>query len=95
MSAYTWRDLARDLREGRYTSLGSYPKFWVTAHGSVISYDAIMGELCRYMRATAGKCESWDREAAIVGCDVNWEDADLYCDHTGQRIPSAYAEPES
>jgi hypothetical protein len=30
----------------------------------------------------------------VIGCDVNWEDPSLYCDHTGARIPSAYAEEE-
>ena len=28
----------------------------------------------------------------IAGADINWEDPDLYCDHTGERIESAYAE---
>jgi hypothetical protein len=28
----------------------------------------------------------------IVAYDVNWEDADLTCDHTGEKIESAYAE---
>lgn len=30
----------------------------------------------------------------MAGVEVNWEDADLYCTHSGERIPSAYAEPE-
>jgi hypothetical protein len=28
----------------------------------------------------------------VVACDTNWEDASLYCDHSGERIESAYAE---
>jgi len=37
-----------------------------------------------------------DRDGwAAAGVDVNWEDAELYCDHCGDRIESAYAEPEN
>jgi hypothetical protein len=28
----------------------------------------------------------------VVAMEVNWEDSDLYCDHSGERIESAYAE---
>jgi hypothetical protein len=28
----------------------------------------------------------------VVACDTNWEDGELYCDHSGERIESAYAE---
>ena len=31
---------------------------------------------------------------AIVALTVNWEDPDLFCDHCGDRIESAYAEGE-
>ena len=83
----TRRELAQSLREGPYTSLGCYPKFWVTASGDTISYEGVMAEAKRYLKAE-------DKEFTIVGCDVNWEDPRLYCDATGERITSAYAEPE-
>jgi len=28
----------------------------------------------------------------VVACEANWEDAELYCDYSGERIESAYAE---
>jgi hypothetical protein len=31
----------------------------------------------------------------VEALDVNWEDPDLFCDHCGNRIESAYAEPHS
>jgi len=30
----------------------------------------------------------------VVGCDINWEDAGLYCDDTNELIESAYADNE-
>lgn len=27
-----------------------------------------------------------------AACDINWENPDLYCDHSGKPIPSAYGE---
>lgn len=88
---YTRKDLSASLREGKFTSLGSYPKFWVTADGSVLSYEAIMQCPMRYLRAT-GRAGWHEPDYQVVGCDVNWEDRELYCDDTGERIESAYAE---
>jgi hypothetical protein len=31
----------------------------------------------------------------VEALDVNWENPDLYCDHCGARIESAYAEVDS
>ena len=76
------------LRRGRYTSIGSYPKFWATADGGVLSYEACMQNVWQIARAIR------DRDSAewrVVNCDVNWEDSNLICDHTGDRIASAYA----
>lgn len=30
----------------------------------------------------------------VAGCAVNWEDTELRCDHSGERIPAAYGESE-
>ena len=85
------RAVQRSLREGRFTSLGSYPKFYVTSDGGVLSHAAVKENMrqIRHAMLTGSRC-GW----AVVGIDINYEDADLYCDHTNERIPSAYAEPE-
>jgi hypothetical protein len=84
-------EFIESVRGGRYTSLGSYPKFWLTSDGSVLSYQAVRENVGRIARAIRDDTrDGWK----VVGCDVNWEDADLFCDDTGQRIESAYAEPE-
>jgi hypothetical protein len=94
----TRRDLFVSLREGPYTSLGCYPKYYVTRDGSVVSHAGILENLRRYGRACSAACWSDDssdaRAYGVLTIGVNWEDSDLYCDETGERIPSAYAEPE-
>jgi hypothetical protein len=88
---YTVRDLMRDLREGRYTSIGSYPKFFLTSEGGVLSVDSVRENIWQIARATRdGSSDGWE----IVACAVNWEDPDLYCEESGERIESAYAEDE-
>lgn len=88
------RDLVDSLEEGKYTSLGSYPKFWQCADGGTLSYEAVKEnwrEIRRAIRLQGGKGYS-DSQWRVVACDVNYEDPELYCDHTGERIESAYAE---
>lgn len=77
------------VREGKYSSLGSYPKYWLTVDGHVLSYTAVrenLGQIARSIR------DGGDPEWRVVACDANWEDPELYCDHSGARIESAYAE---
>jgi hypothetical protein len=85
----TVKEFFASLREGRYTSLGSYPKFWVTSDGGVLSYQACLEECRQIGRAIRDNSSGgW----CVVGCGINWEDPALYCDHTNERIESAYAE---
>lgn len=88
-------ELARSLREGSFTSLGCYPKFYLTAGGEVLSHEAVMSEARRYLRAASGRFDdASEARTHVLFVDVNWEDPELYCAETGERIPSAYAEPE-
>lgn len=80
------------LRAGRFTSLGGYPLYFITSDGAALSFKAVREEWPQV-------CWSWlhmaDDGWRVVGCDVNYEDAELYCAHTNDRIESAYAEPEN
>jgi hypothetical protein len=94
-NAITRRDLFASLREGPYTSLGCYPKYYVSEDGATLSHAALMSRALRYGRATAGRGdEFYLPDYRIVAIGVNWEDPDMFCDETGERIPSAYAEKE-
>ncbi len=90
------------LRQGKYTSLGSYPKYYILADGGVLCDRAVRENIFgigRCMRALRGQPTHKGvpelRQWRIIGVQVNWEDPDLYCDDTNERIPSAYAEEET
>lgn len=85
------------LRAGDFTSLGGYPLYFAMRDGGALSFDSARSEfrsIARAMIDAAGGCYP-DSQWVPVACEVNWEDAELYCDHSNARIPSAYAEPES
>lgn len=69
----------------KYSYWGGYPYYFVTASGKVLSPAAVEENisLCR---------DPDDKEWFVVGADANWENPSLFCDHTGERIESAYAE---
>jgi hypothetical protein len=64
-----------------YAWPGGYPLYYVTDQGSI---------LC----PAHANVEAEYSDELIDGVDTNWEDPDLYCEH-GERIESAYAEPEA
>lgn len=87
----TVRDLMQAVRQGRFTSVGCYPLFFLTDDGATLDPRTVREEIWRIARAVRdGAAGGW----RVVAVDVNWEDPDMYDDHTGERIESAYAEPE-
>jgi hypothetical protein len=52
----------------------------VTADGGVLSHEAVGEEL----ELTNDSC---DKQWYIVGAEINEENQDLVCDHTGKKIP--------
>lgn len=88
----TFKDVCRALRDGKYTSVGSYPTFFLTSDGDVLSHEAVRENIYQVGRSTRdGLNDGW----RIVGHDINWEDPDLVCAHTYKRIESAYAEDQA
>lgn len=85
-------DFRKAVRNGPYAWPGGYPLFWVTADGGVCSFAVAKSERRNMLEAIRDRDNSEWRPVAL---EVNWENAFLYCDHTGDRIPSAYAEDES
>lgn len=83
-------DFRRAIRNGAYAWPGGYPLFFITADCASLSFEAAKQERRAILEALRdNKTHSGWRVAA---CEVNWEDPDLYCEHTGKRIESAYAE---
>lgn len=91
MNVNTTKDLKTALRNGQWAWPGGYPLYFITSDGAALSFEAVRENfrLC-LIETKYGNCGGWQ----IVGCDVNWEDDSLYCDHTGKRIESAYGDDE-
>lgn len=81
--------LADRLAHHPYAWPGGYPLFGIFHDG---------GSCCRNCaateRASIGTTTGTDGWC-LVAIEANWEDPELYCDHCGGRIESAYAEPEA
>jgi hypothetical protein len=88
MRIFTISDFRRAMRIGPYAWPGGYPLYFVTADGAALSFAAARAERRNILQAIA-----WDDTNSgwrVIGMDVNWEDSELVCDHTGDRIESAY-----
>lgn len=88
--AYTVEQFRIDLAAGQWAWPGGYPKYFVAADGEALSFEAAREN----QRLVEQAIEDEDRRNGwcVVGVDVNWEDPNLYCAHTNERIQSAYAE---
>jgi hypothetical protein len=64
-----------------------YPLFFVTSDGAALSFETVRAEYAQCSRAIRERSRDGWR---IVACEVNWEDIELTCEHSGKRIPSAY-----
>lgn len=89
---YTVAQFTAQLAQGGFAWPGGYPLFFVTSDGGALSFESAQknAKLIESAIADNDSTGGWQ----VVACQVNWEDAELYCDDTGKRIPSAYAEPE-
>ena len=89
---YTADQFAADLKEP-YAWPGGYPRYFVCSDGAAIAFKTAEQQRWQIRRAirTNDTGGGW----CVVACNVNWEDPDLYCDHTSERIESAYAEDEA
>jgi len=74
----------------KYAWPGGYPLYLITSDGEALSIDAARENWRCIVRAHLQNAyrSGWH----IAGVDVNWENPDLYCAHTGARIESAYGE---
>lgn len=93
--AYTYAEinnldqLKATLRNGAVSQLGGYPLYFITNDGCALSFKAVLECWSEVVLSFM-----WDMSDGwrVVACDVNCENTDLFCDHTGERIPSAYGD---
>lgn len=89
----TTAELRATLRAGAYAWPGGYPRFFVTSDGAALSFDSVRQNL----REVIGAILRDDRRGGwrVTGYAINWEDRELYCDHSGEKIESAYSGEDS
>jgi hypothetical protein len=85
-------ELRATLRAGQYAWPGGYQLYFVTSDGAALSFEAVRAELQQVLRSISTHANDGWR---VVACEVNWEDDDLLCDHTGKPIPAAYSDKEA
>lgn len=80
---FTKADFRNALKYGRYSDEGG-ATFFVTADGGVLSFDAAEEEKDLIYDAI----HRHDRTGGwlVVGMDFNYDDDELYCSHSGEKI---------
>lgn len=89
----TYEQFEEILKGGAYTDVGGYPLYFVMKDGEAMSFRAAEREKDRIREAFQDQM-SFDRDWIPVGVEINYEDENLYCCHTGLKIDSAYGDPE-
>jgi len=75
----------KDQNENKIPSYawpGGYPLYYITKDGGTLSPEAVIEneELC------SGDDPQWQ----VIAVEANYENPDLYCDHSGVKIEAAY-----
>ena len=78
-------DLKNALRAGAVSWPGGYQQFFLTADGQAASFRGVLLNLRHELRAIKDQAD--DR---IIGTATNWEQENLYCCWTAERIPASY-----
>lgn len=82
-------EFRKAYRNGPFAWPGGYPMYFITSDGAALSFKAVRQNLRSILESIRDKShDGWN----VTALDINWEDSELYCDHTGERIESAYAE---
>lgn len=76
-------ELKAALRNGPYAWPGGYQMYMVDANGMPMSFEGAEKEFLRFRGAE----HTFEFPIYV---SVNWENDELYCDITGERIPSCY-----
>ena len=80
--------LADQLSASPYAWPGGYPLFGLFSDGGACCHRCAKSE--REAIGTTAGSDGWQ----LVALQVNWEDPELFCDHCGSRIESAYPEAD-
>jgi hypothetical protein len=87
----TVADFEMAMACGQYAWPGGYPCYFVMSDGETMSFAAAAENATQIKDAIA--TQSHDGWRAIA-YDINWEDNDMICCHSGEPIEAAYASEE-
>lgn len=79
------------LRDGKYVWPGGYPLYFICFDGEALSFEAAEENKELVIAAINDNDKSdWH----VIGYQINWEDNNLYCVHTNNKIECAYPKDE-
>lgn len=92
--SFTTRQFCEALRAGPYAWPGGYPCYFLLSDGETLSFKAAREEIRLVIGAIIDGRENPHETSGwrVVAVDINWEDEDMVCAHSGERIESAYGE---
>jgi hypothetical protein len=82
-------ELRATLRNGPYAWPGGYQMYLITSDGETLSFEAAIAEYYQLAYSWRHKLNDGWR---VVGCDINYEDTEMVCCHTGKPIRAAYGD---
>ena len=83
------RRLRALLRNGPYAWPGGYPMFLVTNDGAALCFRCARAEYRQISTAIRHDLnDGWQ----VTAHGINWEDSELFCDHCGEQIETAYTD---
>lgn len=88
MIIQTIGDFRKAICHGAYAWPGGYPVFFLMSDGGALAYETAKTERRSILEALRDN----DRRSGWlpIALEVNWEDANLFCAHSGEAIESAY-----
>jgi hypothetical protein len=89
MEIKTISDFRAAIRNGAYAWPGGYPLYFISSDGAALSFNSAKSQRRNVLWSIANNCNDGWR---VVAVGVNWEDSELYCAHSGEKIPSAYGD---
>ena len=85
-------DFRKAVRKGSYAWPGGYPLYFLCEDGAALCCKCAKKERRNIIESIhANARDGWH----VVGIDINYEDADLYCDQCNAHIKSAYGAVEA
>lgn len=85
----TVADFRKAIAHGPYAWPGGYPIYFITSDGAALSFKTAKKEKRNIISAIGDRRNDGWR---VVAADINWEDNELYDEHTGEKIEAAYGD---